>query len=403
MKGQIRWTYMFLFGMIFLLGDIAIYTLYGKNGNIQHLGSTQSQNNNTIMGQHYKIKVAHKTQNNKDNIDLEYLDHIQKMNGDSPKHVDPSNDIVDNNNQDNLERNQDNMDHYYHENVDQIKPFGLYSKANKQLVFYNRMPKCGSSTMLHFLRRLRKKFKHIHSHKYWEPKLSHKNLQAFIKSFAICNATSKQYVFDRHIYFIHFEMFGYQQPIYFNIIREPLEQTLSWYYYMFKRMGSKSRKNERKQFFVEHKNQTFEECIRENMNSSSLDQKCFLDKLNKPTSYVEWFCGHDDKCSDMSYGIPKAKYNIEKYYMLIGLTEEYNLTLLAMEKLLPSFFKDIEQFNPNMTRINVVPAAKKVRPSTEIVTFMKEHLKFKYEIYNFVQQKFHLTMKKLKINNFSEH
>ncbi|CAH1799826.1 unnamed protein product [Owenia fusiformis] len=390
-----------------------------KQENFEHnnLETVDRDNNDNV--DHVKQENAdHFNQGNMDDINQETADHDIQENVDNfnKGNVDDINHNPGNSDQKKQEDmyarkqenhgNQESLDHEFQENVEHdnqeyVDHFGIYSKANRQLVLYNRMPKCGSSTMIYFLRRLRRKFKHIQSTIYWKPKLSHEDLRTFVKSFTFHKVTAKQCVFDRHIYFVDFETFGYKQPIYFNILREPLEQTISWYYYMFQRMGNKEDESKREKFFKEHKKQTFEECIMENMNSSALDEKCFLNTLNKPTSYVEWFCGHHDQCSNMTYGIPKAKYNIEKYYMLVGIMEEYDLTLLAMEKLLPSFFKDIGQFNANRTRLNTARNAKRREPSTEILTFMKEHLKYKYEIYNFVKQKFHLTMKKLKIDRNS--
>ncbi|CAH1798366.1 unnamed protein product [Owenia fusiformis] len=280
---------------------------------------------------------------------------------------------------------------------DNMLPFGVYPKATKKLVIYNRMSKCGSSTMLYLLGqlRIRAKFNLIRSTLYGEKnhQLDKEGLGEYVKSFQ--NLTTNKVIFERHIYFMDFEKFGYRQPIYFNIIRDPFERTLSRFYYQFTRLNS--RKNKRIEFYKTHsKNETFEKCIRDNLNSSSLVTKCMLVDYD---DYVRWFCGHENECANVDYGLAKAKYNIEKYYMLIGLTEEYTHTVHALEMLLPSYFKGMVQFYiQSKKKQNATPSSRKKRPSNEIIQFIKNRYKNSYEIYNFVKQKFYLTIRSLGLN-----
>ncbi|CAH1781952.1 unnamed protein product [Owenia fusiformis] len=363
----------------------------------------------------------------------------------------------------------------------QVQPFSVYPNANQNLLIYNRFPKSGSTTMNYFLsQRNGSNFIFIHSNTYQRRLHSTQEILDFIQSFQNLT-TTKKYLFDRHLHFVNFENFGYKQPIYLNLLREPLEQILSKYYYRYYRLlnpdYAKDYGADRlAEFYREHKNQTFEECIRdiafnkkstinENINSligensdldgnaidknSILDDKNGINKYNsvsfndvstmddnrtindsganndssaivndngainykdpinvglqkqcffhKGQKYVEWFCGHDDSCSNMEYGVPQAKHNIDKYYMLVGLTDEYSRTLNAMEQLLPSYFEGMGKINTRV-KMNSVPSKYKKRPtSQEVIDFVKRRLKYEYEIYNFVKQKFYKTLQKLNI------
>ncbi|CAH1779785.1 unnamed protein product, partial [Owenia fusiformis] len=272
--------------------------------------------------------------------------------------------------------------------------FHLYPQANPRLVLYNKMPKCGSNTMEVFMRMLSNEnnYTMIKSPIHGQRRLDKENLANFVNSFG--NYSKEKCIFDRHIQFVNFQNYGFQQPIYFNLIREPFEQALSKYYYL---LDKSLLIKERNQTSV--KRQTFEQCVKENMNNKAvLDEKCSL----MAGEYIEWFCGHEPECSNMEYGIPRAKQNIEKYHMLIGLTEEYNLTLKAMEHMLPSFFRGIGKMNPEITRENAASKPKR-RPSDEIIQFTKNHLKYKYDMYNYVKQMFYVTLAKLNITQHKDY
>ena len=36
----------------------------------------------------------------------------------------------------------------------------------------------------------------------------------------------------KHMYFINFEDFGRPNPIYVNLVRDPIDRIISWYYYI---------------------------------------------------------------------------------------------------------------------------------------------------------------------------
>lgn len=38
-------------------------------------------------------------------------------------------------------------------------------------------------------------------------------------------------MYERHIHFVDFAKFGQPQPVYINLIRDPLQRMVSWYYF----------------------------------------------------------------------------------------------------------------------------------------------------------------------------
>ncbi|CAH1772754.1 unnamed protein product [Owenia fusiformis] len=282
-----------------------------------------------------------------------------------------------------LELNVLNSGFKKHTVEERMTPFKIYSEANRKLVFYNRMPKCGSRTMLTLFQKRNHVFELTETDIFDERQLNEKELYEYVHSF---KKSSKKQLRERHLHFVNFERYGLKQPIYINLIREPFEQALSRYYYHFERGLVKKQLKGRKI-------QTFEECVVNNLNSSLPIKGCVFSSRE----YVLWFCGHDEACSYMDYGLAKAKRNIEKYYMLIGLTEEYAETLQALELMLPSYFKGMGKIDTNATKKHKIPSSKKIRPSEKIIQLIKIRLGYNYEIYNFVKQKFHITLKSLGI------
>ncbi|CAH1774134.1 unnamed protein product, partial [Owenia fusiformis] len=278
--------------------------------------------------------------------------------------------------------------------VHQSEIFGIPNKVNREIFLYNRIPKCGSSTLLTLFNKMAafSNYTSETSTVFLEQVLSDGNLQEFVEHLVqLQSKIDGRLVYDRHIHYVNFERFGYRNPIYFNMVRDPFEQAMSWYYYMFARQSfSFISAKQRATFTQKHKWKTYGKCIEEYRNTSfGLEEMCFLDE----GLYAGWFCGHADECKDLDIGLPIAKQHIERY-TLIGLTEELSLSLKALEKLIPSYFRHISEFDKNNARLNAALGSRNVYPAKKLVNFIKVKLKYSYEIYNFIKQKFHLTLRK---------
>lgn len=83
--------------------------------------------------------------------------------------------------------------------------------------------------------------------------------------------------FDRHMYFTNFSYFGYQNPIYINLIRDPVDKMMSRYYYA-------DPKNRKGAFL-------FEQCV------TSGASACRLEEGRRYDLTIPYFCGHYTYCS----------------------------------------------------------------------------------------------------------
>jgi len=117
--------------------------------------------------------------------------------------------------------------------------------------------------------------------------------------------------------------------VYINIVRQPLERLISYYYFL--RYGDDYRKNKiRSRMGDKH---TFDECVANGLPD------CEPKKL---WQQVPWFCGHHKKCwSDPGnrWALEQAKSNLVNKYFLVGLTEELETFVDLMELSMPRFFK----------------------------------------------------------------
>ncbi|CAH1802871.1 unnamed protein product [Owenia fusiformis] len=283
----------------------------------------------------------------------------------------------------------DTMGEHNHRNITDLE-------TNTTLIMYNRVPKCGSTTMDYFLKHLSKKniffYKRSTEYNHW--RLDTQKLEKFIKS--IKDKVHRMYpcdkfVYDRHIHYIDFTMFGIGQPLYFNIIRDPVERARSHYYHNRLKKDTKRMR----QYSAFQKNQTFEDCISESLENMRDLGLCDAN----PMFYVEWFCGQDSRClTDKDFAMTTAKKHIDEH-VLVGLTEEFTYTLEALEKLLPEFFAGFSEIQAGLV-INLNTGLNKLKNETvspDFVDSMKTKMKYSYEIYGYVKQKFHLTLQRLNI------
>uniref|UniRef100_A0A914YBM0 Sulfotransferase n=1 Tax=Panagrolaimus superbus TaxID=310955 RepID=A0A914YBM0_9BILA len=124
------------------------------------------------------------------------------------------------------------------------------------------------------------------------------------------------------------DIFGLPNPIYINLIREPLERLLSHYYFL--RYGDNYRVG-LKRSKAGH-NETFDECIE--MGGKDCDMK-------QMWIQIPYFCGTAAFCSEPGneMALKQAKWNLVNRYLVVGLNERMEDLIAVLEKLLPNFFK----------------------------------------------------------------
>lgn len=209
-----------------------------------------------------------------------------------------------------------------------LTELGKMDEVNKHILFLNYVPKCGSEILILLLQKLQgyNNYRHVRLKSGSTNVLS--NLQQENLVSEIYDTVKEAAVpvsFDRHMFFINFTTFDKQFPTYINFIRDPIDKII---------YGS-SKKDIRKDYYYK--------CLISRRNVCNI-------KNGQPYELsVPYFCGHDLRCLilDNNWALQKAKDNVEKYFPVVGVLEEFNVTLEIFEHKIPYFFRGIQKLYQN--------------------------------------------------------
>ncbi|XP_042891350.1 heparan sulfate 2-O-sulfotransferase pipe-like [Penaeus japonicus] len=225
-----------------------------------------------------------------------------------------------------------------------IDPMTLNNSVNhaKMTLVFNRVPKVGSQSTMELLRALSYKngftFHKDRPQKVENIKLTEREQKRLVQLVDVFRPPS---VYVKHVCYINFTTFNLTQPLYVNMVRDPVERVISWYYYV-----------RAPWYFVERK-QAFPELplpsamwLRKDYETCVLtgDRECqYREGDERPdfAQLTEFFCGQDKKCTGFNteYALQKAKENVEKHYAVVGVLEDLNTTLTVLEHYVPRFFR----------------------------------------------------------------
>ncbi|XP_040572346.1 uronyl 2-sulfotransferase homolog pip isoform X4 [Lepeophtheirus salmonis] len=282
------------------------------------------------------------------------------------------------------------------ENYGKLDPNELNNtrKAAKEILFFNRVPKVGSQTTMELLKSLSIK-NNFHYHKDRTQKVEmiklsnneEKKLTRFVSSF---DAPS---VYVKHVCFSNFSRYNLPMPIYVNMVRDPVERVISWYYYVRAPWYFVERKRAFPDLPLPNPNwlkKDFEFCVRRG------DKECSYRTGDERTDFgqlTEFFCGQEDDCTGFNteVAMKKAMENVEKHYAVVGVLEELNKTLTVLEHYVPRFFKgalntywnEVQVFSKINRNIYKPP----VKESTKVI--VRRNFTREIEFYDFCKQRLH--------------
>ncbi|XP_042230824.1 heparan sulfate 2-O-sulfotransferase 1-like [Homarus americanus] len=256
------------------------------------------------------------------------------------------------------------------------------------IVIYNRVPKTGSTSFIGLAYDLcsKNKFNVINVNTTKKnPTLSLTDQMRLVYNMSNWEE-KKPGIYHGHLAYLDFNRFGVNvQPLYINIIRNPLERLVSHYYFIrygddlmpqrvYKKMGDKM---------------TLDECV------ALQHPDCSTNHL---WMQIPFFCGHYAECwiPGSSWALEMAKHNLVQNYFLVGVTEELEDFVAMLEYSLPRLFKGALDLYVSGSKSHIRKTSKKIMPSDETITKLQNTKvwRLENEFYNFALDHFHFLRKK---------
>ncbi|CAN9500815.1 unnamed protein product [Ophioblennius macclurei] len=259
------------------------------------------------------------------------------------------------------------------------------TEEDNMIVIYNRVPKTGSTSFTNIAYDLCKKNQfhvlHINISKN-NPVLSLQDQIRLVKNITSWKEKLPGF-YHGHLAYLDFSKYGVKdKPLYINVVRDPIERLVSYYYFL--RSGDDYRPNVQR--WRQGDKQTFDECV------SLGGSDCQPEKL---WMQIPFFCGHVSECWNVGsrWALEQAKYNLMNHYLLVGVTEELEDFIMVLEAALPRFFKGATELFRTGNRSHLRKTNEK-EPLTEESTAKLQQSdiwKLENEFYQFALEHFHFV------------
>lgn len=250
------------------------------------------------------------------------------------------------------------------------------------VIIYNRVPKTASTSFTNIAYDLCGKNRyhvlHINTTKN-NPVMSIQDQVRFVKNVTEWREMKPAF-YHGHVSFLDFTKFGVKKkPIYINVVRDPIERLVSYYYFL--RFGDDYRPGLRRRKQGDKK--TFDECV------SAGGSDCAPEKL---WLQIPFFCGHYSECWNVGspWALEQAKYNLVNEYMLVGVTEELEDFVMMLEAALPRFFRGATELYKTGKKSHLRKTTEKKPPTKESTAKLQQSAiwKMENEFYEFALEQF---------------
>jgi len=268
-------------------------------------------------------------------------------------------------------------------------------KVSKATLFFNRVPKVGSQTLMDLLQKLavRNEFQF---HRDGTQKVETIKLSYYEESrlTTMIDMFTPPCAYVKHTCFSNFTRHGYDMPIYMNIVRDPIERVISWFYYIRAPWYIIERKQAFPELPLPHPKwlkKDFESCVLDGDRECQFIPGEYHDGVGDHRRQAMFFCGHDERCVEFNgeYAMNKAKSNVEQYYSVVGILEELELSLKVMEEYVPLFFRGAADIY-RATNAHVNRNIYKPPVSPRVKEILRKNFTKEIEFYEFCKQRLHL-------------
>ncbi|KJH42886.1 heparan sulfate 2-O-sulfotransferase [Dictyocaulus viviparus] len=275
-------------------------------------------------------------------------------------------------------------------NVEDSRVTDAVKSRTNSIILYNRIPKTGSTTFTNAVAYDLYKVNsfnvvHINMTKNRQV-MSLKDQREFVNN--ITNwSVRKPAFYHGHVAFIDFQRFGLQNPIYINIVREPLERLLSHYYFL--RFGDNFRVGLKRS--RAGNNETFDECMIRGGRDCDMRQMWLQ---------IPYFCGQHYFCTVVGSrdALDHAKRNLINKYLIVGISEQIRDFIALLECLIPHFFNGaLKHFDSlSESRAHLRNTKRKFPPSNHTLSLIRksEAYQLEKEFYEFAKEEFKAVFKK---------
>eukprot|EP00794_Sanderia_malayensis_P016017 gene16017-17634_t len=218
-------------------------------------------------------------------------------------------------------------DNYIVVNSEKVSKEKSYDES--LIVLYNRVPKTGSTSFMKVIYQLApvNRFNTLYVNVTAKKRVMNLAAQVvFVRN--ITEWRTKPAFYHGHFPYLNFARYGSNlTPIYINMVRDPIERMVSFYYFM--RYGDNFRPHLKRQKMGD--TTTIDECV------LMKEPDCHPSKM---WLQVQYFCGHEPFCSipGNEWALKQAKRHLSDNYFLVGITEKMDKFIKLLEFALPRFF-----------------------------------------------------------------
>ncbi|KRF98515.1 uncharacterized protein Dwil_GK27969 [Drosophila willistoni] len=273
--------------------------------------------------------------------------------------------------------------------------------AEVDFVFFNRVPKVGSQSLMELMTRLGKINGFIHARNKGSAhetiltnKIGQKNLVADLLT------RPKPHIYSQHIAYINFTRFHLPRPIYINLVRDPIERIISWHYYIrapwyYHDMKAKLGDSALPMPSDEFLNLDLDTCVRNHDPHCTFTQMQMKNGVGDHRRQTLFFCGMNQKLCmpfNSEAAMQKAKRTVEADYAVVGTWEDTNITLAVLEAYIPRYFRNAKVAyylgKERLSRVNRNNVTRIVSDETRQI--LRHNLTNEIEFYEFCKQRLYL-------------
>uniref|UniRef100_A0A6P4F837 Heparan sulfate 2-O-sulfotransferase pipe n=2 Tax=Drosophila rhopaloa TaxID=1041015 RepID=A0A6P4F837_DRORH len=273
--------------------------------------------------------------------------------------------------------------------------------AEVDFVFFNRVPKVGSQSLMELMARLGKINGFTHARNKGsahETIVMNKQRQNDLVAELLIRP--KPHIYSQHIAYINFTRFHLPKPIYINLIRDPIDRIISWHYYIrapwyYRDMKAKLGDQAPPMPSDEFLNLDLDTCVRNQDPHCTFTQMQIKNPVGDHRRQTLFFCGMNQKLCmpfNSEAAMQKAKRTVETEYAVVGTWEDTNITLSVLEAYIPRYFRNAKVAyylgKDRLSRVNRNNVTRIVSDETRLI--LRKNLTNEIEFYEFCKQRLYL-------------